>query len=339
MLDAVDHLLIHVCHYGLMMDQDTTRKEMNKPASVTPGPNGGRSEALGRLLDSLAGLPDALTASAAACALVAAELTDAGIVLAYRPVVGARKSDVVLADYPAGIGLADINGAETLSVAVPMAIEGPGKAPIAYLVGWRSSGDRRFSADEEQLLRHVARRFAPLVERLIPEAGEARPIALDPETGLWSLPNFIEQADRRFDRLDIEDRIGTMFAFGWVRCDGTTAPEASPLVVRGSVACLQEMLRPADLLGRIGPTRLAAWCDGVDHLIAAERGDRIVTKLDALLTGTGRNAAIGIASRWPRSGDDPATMLSRARAGLEQARLKAAAQARPAVRIWQAPAD
>ncbi|MGC9270982.1 GGDEF domain-containing protein [Acidiphilium sp.] len=305
------------------------------PRVLGSGMAQGRTDALARLLDSLIGLPDAATAMSAACALVAAELTDAGVVLAYRPAGGVSKPEIVLADYPAGIGLTDTSGAEILTIAVPRTEPAVAKAAQIFLIAWRSCGDRRFNAEDEQLLRDIATKFTPFADRLTPDACEVRPSALDPETGLWSLPSFVEQVERRFDRLDIEDRIGTMFAFGWVRSDGSAAPEASAVVVRGSVGCLQEMLRPVDLIGRVGPTRLAAWCDGVDHLIAAERGDRIVTRLDSLLNGSGRHAAIGIASRWPRSGDDPATLLSRARAGLEQARLKAATQARPAVRIWQ----
>ncbi|MCF3945858.1 hypothetical protein AiwAL_03970 [Acidiphilium sp. AL] len=294
-----------------------------------------RCGTLGRLLDSLTGLPDAVTASAAACALVASELADAGMVLAFRRNKGAKRPDIVLADYPAGIGLADIAGAETMSAAVPLREHDSGDAGTAILIAWRSRGDRRFSAEERELLVHVAPKFAPLCARLVADRGQPRTGILDPETGVWSLPPFLEQAARRFDRLDVEDSVGTMFAFGWVRCDGLAAPEASSIVVRNSVACLQEMLRPADLIGRIGPTRIGAWCDGIDHLIAAERGDRIVTKLDALLSGSSRHAAIGIATRWPQSGDDPATLLARARIGLEQARLAAATQAKPAVRIWQ----
>ncbi len=288
-----------------------------------------------RLLDSLIGLPDAGMAASAACALVAAALTDAGLVLARRRASGARHGDEVLADYPGGIGLSDISGAETLSVMVPCTAEASGRVEEIYIVAWRSCGDRRFEAEDQWLLSQIAPKLTPFVDRLLESACGGVSLALDPETGLWTLPSFVEQADRRFDRLDIEGRIGTMFAFGWVRTDGSMASEASPVVVKGSVACLQEMLRPVDLIGRIGPTRLAAWCDGVDHLIAAERGDRIVTRLDALLAGSGRHAAIGIASRWPQSGDDPGTLLARARVGLEQARLKAATQARAAVRIWQ----
>lgn len=311
---------------------------LNESAGSVPPPLAGskeRCETLCRLLDRLTALPDATTASAAACALVAGELADAGVVLTFRRSGGFRPAESVLADYPAGIGLADIAGSETMSAAVPLRDHDPSAAGTATLMAWRSRGDRRFSANERELLGHAAAKCAALAVRLIPNCGQPRPGLLDPETGIWSLPPFLEQADRRFDRLDVEDRVGTMFAVGWVRSDGSMAPEASPIVVRGSVACLQEMLRPADLIGRIAPARIAAWCDGVDHLIAAERGDWIVTKLDALVSGSNRHVAIGIATRWPQSGDDPATLLARARIGLEQARLAAATQARPAVRIWQ----
>ncbi len=321
-----------------MTDQDMIHRRGEMPPFSRDTDVARRWADLVRLLDSLIGLPDAAMAASAACALVAVALTDAGLVLARRTVVSGRRGDEVLADYPAGIGLADISGAETLSVLVPRAAEMSGKPAELYIMAWRSCGDRRFDADDQWLLSEIAPKFTPFVDRLLVSAGGRASEALDPETGLWSLPSFVEQADRRFDRLDIEGRVGTMFAFGWVRSDGSTASEASPVVVKGSVACLQEMLRPVDLIGRIGPTRLAAWCDSVDHLIAAERGDRIVARLDALLAGSGRHAAIGIASRWPQSGDDPTTLLARARVGLEQARLKAATQARAAVRIWQ-PAE
>jgi len=324
-----------------MMDQ-RTKHDVEPPRTV--GGAGGdvsaspelRMADLRRLLDTLHGLPDAVTACSAACALVAAELTDAGILIGRRASPSDRGGDIVLADYPSGIGMADIGGAETFTAPISRCDEG-GVRGGTYLLAWRSCGDRRFGDDDKDLIRLIAPRFSGFVERMSSDAGDNCRHVVDAETGLWSLPKFVEQADRRFDRLDVEDRVGTMFAFGWVRCDGGSSAEASPAVVRASVSCLQEMLRPVDLLGRIGPTRLAAWCDGVDHLIAAERGDRIVNKLDALLTGTGRHAAIGIASRWPRSGDDPAAVLARARGGLEQARLKAASQGRPTVRIWQPP--
>lgn len=328
---AGNGLFTIACHNSGMGHDESAQSKTCLPSRALGGMEAARNVA--RLLDSLHDLPDAAVAGAAACALTAAELADAGISLIFRSTSGLQPDEMVLVDYPAGIGLADIACAEIVSVPVDLPDDTKSKV---ILQAWRSLGDRQFNRDERGLLEHVAPHFAPLALRLIPDRREGRTSILDQETGLWALPSFLEQADRRFDRLDVEDGVGTMFAIGWVRCDGATAPEASPIIVHESVNYLREMLRPIDLIGRIGPTRLGVWCDGVDHLIAAERADRIVTGLDAMLTGTERHAAIGIASRWPLSGDDPPTILARARHGLEQARLAATAGSRPVVRIWQA---
>lgn len=287
-----------------------------------------------KMVASLSALPDPTAAGPAACALLAAEFSDAGICLVVREAGTHASGTLVLADYPYGIGIDDHHGSEVIGT--PIAIRGPDlRVGNVELIAWRSQGDRLFTAEDAAFLTAIAPAFSELVVRLIETSGGNRRNVLDPETGLWPLPSFLAQADRRFDRLDIEERVGSMFAIGWVRSDGAGGSEASAAVIRASAEILRDMLRPSDLLGRIGPTRLAAWCDGVDHLIAAERGDRIAKKLDTLLAGTGRHAAIGIASRWPRSGNDPATILRNTRSGLEQARLTAAACARAAVRIWQ----
>lgn len=307
--------------------------------AAIPNPRGddiaARRQRIASLVETLANLPDPTTAAAAVCAILAAEFADAGICLLARPLHATRPTDLVLADYPHGIGLSESVDGDTMSAAVNLAGTSVVQSATATLFAWRSRGDRQFLPEERNLLAAIAPRFAGLVANLIEANAGHRPGTLDPETGLWPLPGFLAQTERRFDRLDIEQEVGTMFAIGWVRSDGTLAPEASVVIVRESAAMLQSILRPSDLIGRVGPTRLGAWCDGVDHLIAAERGHRIVAQLDALLTGSGRHAAIGIAARWPGSGDRPATLLSNARFALEQARITAAARSRPAVRIWQ----
>lgn len=292
-----------------------------------------RLERVGRLIDSMVDLPDAVAAGPAVCALLAAELADAGISLTARHSQGGAV-DLVLADYPSGIGLCDWRGSEAMRVSINLAGTVANQSVSAAIVAWRSRGDRRFAKGDRELLTAIAPRLARLAAALIETTAGRRPHALDPETGFWPLPSFLSETDRRFDRLDVEEQVGTMFAVGWVRTDGAAGPEASSAVIRESAQVLRDMLRPSDLVGRIGPARLAAWCDGVDHLIAAERGDRIVARLDAMLAGSMRHAAIGIASRWPHSGDGPEAILSNAKAGLEQARLTAAANSRPAIRIW-----
>lgn len=299
-----------------------------------PESKSARLERIRRLIDSMVNLPDAVTAGPAACALMAAEFADAGISLAARNPRHGADSGFILADYPPGIGLGDTHNGETISASIDLGGTVAARSVIASIVAWRSRGDRLFTCEERELLAAIAPRFARLAAALIETTAGRRPYALDPETGFWPLPGFLSEVDRRFDRLDIEERVGAMFAIGWLRIGGQPGPEASSVIIRESAQVLREMLRPGDLFGRVGPTRLAAWCDGVDHLVAAERGDRIVERLDGMLGDSLRHAAIGIAARWPRSGDTPASALGKARAGLEQARLTASAQSRPAVRIW-----
>ncbi len=290
-----------------------------------------RLESLHRLILSLAGLPDARTAAAACCALIAADFGDAGVALVRHD--PGRAGDVVLADYPSGLGLDGGVRAETISAA---SITQAGVA--IELLAWRSDGDRRFGAVERQLLTALVIDMVGFADRIERAAEPIASSPLDEETGLWRLSPFIDQIERRLDRLDVEDRAGSMLAFGWVRSDGLGKAEANAAVVRASVECLRDMLRPTDLLGRVAPTRIAAWCDGIDHLIGAERADRITAKLQLLLAETGRQVAVGIATRWPQSGDDPSNLLIRARAGLERARLAAATAGKPAIRVWQGDA-
>ena len=287
-----------------------------------------RLESLHRLILSLAGVPDARTAAAACCALLATDLGDAGVALIrHEP---GRTGGIVLADHPSGLANEDSARSEMIS-----AKSVTQSGVVIELLAWRSAGDRRFGAVERDLLTALVSDMANFADRIDRQGEPIASSPLDDETGLWRLRPFIDQIERRLDRLDVEDRAGTMLAFGWVRSDGLEKAEATAAVVRASVECLRDMLRPTDLLGRVAPTRIAAWCDGVDHLIGAERADRIAAKLQVLIAETGRQVAVGIATRWPQSGDDPANLLIRARIGLERARLSAAAVGKPAIRVWQ----
>ena len=208
-------------------------------------------------------------------------------------------------------------------------------APATTLIASRGRRETPFSEADRRLFMAMSSQIKPLLRHL----GDALPDQfsgpIDPETGIWTLGRFLEEAARRFDRLDIEDRPGTMLAFGWVRSDGAPAPEASSIIIRASVEVLQDMLRPTDLLGRIGPFRLAAWCDGVDHLIAAERAARIGARLDTLLAPSARHVAIGIATRWTHRREDTTSLLEQAGAALLKARSAAAAKGQYVSYVWQ----
>lgn len=286
-----------------------------------------------RALDALCALPDPQLAAYGVCSLIAQELSDACVALT-SATPGTGTSMTVLADYPAGMRLPD----PALERPVSALVAASGKFEIS-LHAWRATGDRPLTAAAEELLEQIAPRLAELVERLGQRTDPALSPRIDAETGTWTLSAFLDQVERRIDRLDIEDKRGAMLVFGWVRADGLDRPDATSAVVRASTERLRDLLRPSDILGRVAATRLAAWCDGVDHLIAAERATRIAESLEIPLLGSGRHFAIGIASRLPRTGHGPEGLLHVAQAGFEQARLAAAADRRPAVRIAGLDAD
>lgn len=114
---------------------------------------------------------------------------------------------------------------------------------------------------------------APLIDVFCAGMSEADAAATEiarllcPGTGLWSLASFIEQTARRFDRLDVKDRPGTLIFIGFTRA---SAALQTPVPLRTTEE-LREIIRPTDLIGRIATAFIGLWCDNMDHLSGAER--------------------------------------------------------------------
>jgi hypothetical protein len=173
---------------------------------------------------------------------------------------------------------------------------------------------------------------APLVDISLTEIAESDDTAIQisrllcPTTGLWSLASFIEQTSRRFDRLDVEDRPGTLIFLGFARA---SAALQTPVALRMTEE-LREIIRPTDLLGRIAPAIIGLWCDGMDHLTGAERAARFCKYLPGHIL-----IAAGVATRWPGSADDPETMIERTNAALTEAQAATDRDAIGRWRVWQ----
>jgi len=153
---------------------------------------------------------------------------------------------------------------------------------------------------------------------------------LCPSTGLWSLASFIDQTSRRFDRLDVEDRPGTLLLLGFA---AAPVSQQTPVALSLSEE-LREIIRPTDLLGRIAPAIIGLWCDGMDHLTGAERAARFCKYLPATVPDHVLISA-GVATRWPGSADDPETMIERAGSALAEAEAATARDATGHWRVWQ----
>ncbi len=157
---------------------------------------------------------------------------------------------------------------------------------------------------------------------------------LDYDTGLWTAKTFAEETARRFDRLDVEELPGTVIFLGFSRAPhGLHAAIAIRLAEE-----LRDIVRPTDILGRLDATTIALWCDGMDHLTGAERGARFCGKFPSILPG-GTLISVGMATRWPNSGDDEQTMLDRASIALRIADLATERLTEPDAvgewRVWQ----
>ncbi len=179
--------------------------------------------------------------------------------------------------------------------------------------------------------------YGLLIDLTAPELNPARSAsdlsadrALDPETGLWSTANFIDQAARRFDRLDVESQPGTLLFLGFGRAQPSLqTPTAMRLADE-----LREIVRPTDLLGRFNRTTIALWCDGMDHLTGAERAARFCKHMPASLPDQSL-IAVGLVTRWPGSADDTANLIERAGAALKEAYAATARDANGSWRVWQ----
>lgn len=156
---------------------------------------------------------------------------------------------------------------------------------------------------------------------------------LDVETGLWGSSIFTEELSRRFDRLDIEGRPGTMLYLGF---SSASAELRTPVAMRLAEE-LRDITRPTDLLGRIDPAIIGLWCDNMDHLTAGERAARFCATLPALLPGH-TALSVGVAPRWPGSGEDGGMIMEHALAALRLADLSCITQAESrssAWKVWQ----
>ncbi len=161
-----------------------------------------------------------------------------------------------------------------------------------------------------------------------PAASPAR--LLCPETGLWSLPCFTDQAARRFDRLDVEGQPGTLMLLGFTHSD----PALHAAIAIAIAEELQDIIRPTDLLGRIAPAIIALWCDGMDHLTGAERAARFCKYLPKSVPGSVL-ISIGLVTRWPASADDPQSLLARATPSLAKAEDATRREASGQWHVWQ----
>ncbi|MCB5943309.1 hypothetical protein [Acidocella sp. KAb 2-4] len=156
---------------------------------------------------------------------------------------------------------------------------------------------------------------------------------LDAETGLWAARTFTEELARRFDRLEVEGQPGSLIYLGFSRA----AAALRPAIALRLAEELRDTVRPTDLLGRVDETTIGLWCDGMDHLTAAERAAKFCATLPALLPQRAV-ITVGVGPRWPGICEETGAVMDHASLALRSADAacaQAGDDAGGAWRVWQ----
>jgi diguanylate cyclase (GGDEF)-like protein len=179
------------------------------------------------------------------------------------------------------------------------------------LLLWRAPGAPTWTKADHIWVACVAL----LVRKTI--ASTAGQVGIDPLTGVPNRRWFIDEADRRAERMDHEGGVASVLLIdidNLRRVNTSLGREAGDRVLMRLASQLRAMVRPSDLVARVGPDEFALWQDGMDHLTAAERADALckgrqfrLAADDVIVT-----LSIGIASRRPGTSDDVRSLLRRA---------------------------
>jgi diguanylate cyclase (GGDEF)-like protein len=113
--------------------------------------------------------------------------------------------------------------------------------------------------------------------------------------------------------VDIDDLRSVNFVVGREQGDNVLVRMASRL---------RAMVRPSDIVARVGADEFALWHDGMDHLTAAERAESLCQErlFQDLPNDHAVTFSIGIASRQTGSAEDARTLLRRAHTAAKEAK-------------------
>ncbi len=186
---------------------------------------------------------------------------------------------------------------------------------------WRGAGLRDWNREDKLLIGAATGVIRMVLEHHAIQQEMAHQARTDPLTGLLNRRAFLEDMGRHMERLDREERPGTLlFADldGFKPVNDRLGHEAGDQVLVRTAEMLRDMVRPADLVARLGGDEFAVWLDGADYMTAAERAEVLRQQLpEELKTITGDEAtvptvSIGIATREPGSGEPIDSLLRRA---------------------------
>ncbi|MBL6080157.1 GGDEF domain-containing protein [Belnapia sp. T18] len=196
--------------------------------------------------------------------------------------------------------------------------------PRHALLAWRQAGARPFDKDDEHLLAAAADLlFVALGNQVLQQELELQ-ARTDGLTGLLNRRAFLEDLNRRLDRLamsrDAVERGALLFLDldNFKPLNDRMGHEAgdSALVAVGRL--LRDIVRPTDLIARLGGDEFAAWLEDADSAAAIMRAEAIcrtaLTVLPRLVPSFALplTFSIGIAMRTVDGSDTPDSLIARA---------------------------
>jgi diguanylate cyclase (GGDEF)-like protein len=179
------------------------------------------------------------------------------------------------------------------------------------LLLWRSSRSPGWTQADHGLAASVAALLRTTIGSAFGEIG------IDRLTGLPNRRWFLDEADRRADRLDYDGLVASLSLIDIDDLDRINEAEGRAQGDRALIrlaSLLRAMVRPGDLVARVGADEFAIWQDGMDHLTAAERAEALCAG-QFFRGGTDDpriGLSIGIVSRPTGSIDDVRSLLQRA---------------------------
>ena len=192
---------------------------------------------------------------------------------------------------------------------------------LSALIVWRPTRERPWDSDNYKLIGSVTALVRLVLEHETIQRELARQARTDPLTGLLNRRAFVDEAQRRIERLEREGLPGTLMFVDLDRLkplNDQLGHEAGDAALILTSTILRRMVRPADLVARLGGDEFALWLDGFDGLTAAERAEHLRLNFPreaaefALPGQQGLTMSIGIACRQPGDGEELDDVIQRA---------------------------
>ena len=209
----------------------------------------------------------------------------------------------------------------------------------AGLCVWREAGGQPWTDDDALLASAATTLVRVVLEHEAIQRELARQARTDPLTGLLNRQSFLEEIDRRINRLACEGTPGTLMYIDLdhlKRLNDQCGQEVGDTALTTLATLLRAAVRPWDVVARLGGDKFAVWLDGSDELTAAERAEQFRLDAPALLAAElpegapAQSTSIGIAARHSHLTETLEQVMLRADQAMSEAKRLGRAQWRVA---------